>query len=172
MCSSVSPLASLRFSVGRAFLPEEDRAGADRVVVLSHGLWRQRYGAGPTIIGQKITLNNEAYTVIGVTAPDFQFPRRGEIPSYFDVATKPDLYLPAVILNQLLRQRQPKADARLFGREIRLEDLPQRFRRDPVAGVGDLKPDIVFLRAQRDLERSAASRRFEFSRRESLTPAC
>ena len=110
-------------------------------------MWRRRYGADPKIIGQKITLNNEAYTVIGVTAPDYQFPRRGEIPSYFHVTTKPDLYLPTVILNQLLRQRQPQADARLFGREIRLEDLAQRFRRDLVAGVGDHKPDIVFLRA-------------------------
>jgi hypothetical protein len=42
----------------------------------------------------KITLNNEAYTAIGVTAPDFQFPRRGEIPSYFHVTTKPDLICP------------------------------------------------------------------------------
>jgi putative ABC transport system permease protein len=80
--ASLFPLLGARLAMGRAFLPEEDRAGADRVVVLSHGLWRQRYGADPKIIGQKITLNNEAYTVIGVTAPDFQFPRRGEIPSY------------------------------------------------------------------------------------------
>jgi putative ABC transport system permease protein len=93
--ASLFPLLGARLVLGRAFLPEEDRAGADRVVVLSHGLWQQRYGADPKIIGQKIiTLNNEDYTVIGVTAPDFQFPRRGEIPSYFGVTTRPDLYLP------------------------------------------------------------------------------
>src|SRR5262252_1008668 len=94
--ASLFPLLGPRFAMGRAFLPEEDQAGADRVVVISHGLWRQRYNADPKLIGQKITLNNEAYTVIGVTAPDFQFPRRGEVPTdfYLGVATKVDLYLP------------------------------------------------------------------------------
>src|SRR5262249_1679145 len=55
--ASLFPLLGARFAVGRAFLPEEDRAGADRVVVISHGLWQRRYGADPKIIGQKITLN-------------------------------------------------------------------------------------------------------------------
>ena len=91
---SLFPLLNARLAVGRAFLPEEDRAGAERVLVLSHGLWLRRYGADPKIIGQKITLDNKAYTVIGVTAPDFQFPHRGELPSKFKIATKVDLYLP------------------------------------------------------------------------------
>jgi predicted permease len=92
--ASLFPLLNARLAVGRAFLPEEDRAGADRVVVLSHGLWFQRYGADPNIIGQKVTLDNRAYTVIGVTGPDFQFPHRGELPARFKIATKVDLYLP------------------------------------------------------------------------------
>jgi predicted permease len=92
--ASLFPLLGARFTLGRAFLPEEDRAGTDRVVVISHGLWQRRYAADPKLIGQKITLDNEAYTVIGVTAPDFQFPRRGEVPANFGAATKADLYLP------------------------------------------------------------------------------
>src|SRR5262249_55711643 len=95
--ASLFPLLGARFTVGRAFRPEEDRAGADRVVVISHGLWQRRYGTDPKLIGQKITLDYEAYTVIGVTAPDFQFPRRGEIPfgvAPFGDALKVDLYLP------------------------------------------------------------------------------
>src|ERR1044072_6772373 len=58
---------------GRTFYEEEDRPGANRVVVLSHELWRQRFGAEPQIIGQAITLNNQAYTVIGVMPADFRF---------------------------------------------------------------------------------------------------
>jgi predicted permease len=103
--ASFFPLLHVRFAVGRAFLPEEDRAGADRAVVISHGLWQQRYGADPKLIGQKITLNDEAYTVIGVTAPDFQFPRRGEVPSYFHVTGKPDLYLPTAFTPQQMNNR-------------------------------------------------------------------
>ncbi len=98
-------LLGARFTTGRAFLPEEDRAGADRVVVISHGLWRQRYGADPKLIGQKIMLDNEAYTVIGVTAPDFQFPRRGEVPSYFGVSTTVDLYMPIAFTPAQLNDR-------------------------------------------------------------------
>ncbi|MGH9767659.1 MAG: ADOP family duplicated permease [Blastocatellia bacterium] len=92
--ASLFPLLGARLAMGRAFLSEEDLAGADRVVVLSHGLWQERYGADPKIIRQKITLDNKAYTVIGVTAPGFQFPQRGEVPARFRVATKIDLYLP------------------------------------------------------------------------------
>jgi putative ABC transport system permease protein len=101
------PLLGARLAVGRAFLPEEDRAGADRVVVISHGLWKQRYGADPKLIGQKIILDNEAYTVIGVTAPDFQFPRRGEVPyTYLSGATKPDLYLPIAFTPEIMNNRR------------------------------------------------------------------
>src|SRR5262245_5175538 len=101
--ASLFPLLGASFAAGRAFLPEEDQAVADRVVVISHGLWRQRYAADPKLIGQKITLDNEAYTVIGVTAPEFQFPRRGEIPF---VATKVDLYLPIAFTPAAMNNRQ------------------------------------------------------------------
>jgi putative ABC transport system permease protein len=105
--ASLFPLLGARLAMGRAFLPEEDRAGADRVVVISHGLWQQRYGADPKLIGQKIILDNEAYTVIGVTAPGFQFPRRGEVPyTYLFGATKPDLYLPIAFTPELMNNRQ------------------------------------------------------------------
>jgi putative ABC transport system permease protein len=102
--ASFFKLLHVPFVVGRAFLPEEDRAGADRVVVISHGFWQQRYGADPKLIGQKITLDNEAYTVIGVTAPDFQFPRRGEVP-YLGGATKVDLYLPNAFTPEEMNNR-------------------------------------------------------------------
>src|SRR5262245_54554866 len=51
--ASLFLLLGARLAVGRAYLPEEDRAGADRVAVISHGLWRQRYGADPKIVGRK-----------------------------------------------------------------------------------------------------------------------
>jgi putative ABC transport system permease protein len=108
--ASLFPLLRTRFVMGRAFLPEEDRAGADRVVILSHGLWQQRYGADPKIIGQKIILDNEAYTVVGVTAPAFQFPRRGEVLStYLFGATKPDLYLPIAFTPEQMKNRRGNA---------------------------------------------------------------
>ena len=59
--------------LGRAFMPEEDVSGANRVVVLSHGLWQRRFGSDSGLIGKSITLNGDGYTVVGVMPADFQF---------------------------------------------------------------------------------------------------
>ena len=104
--ASLFPLLGARLALGRALLPEEDQPGANRVVVISHGLWQRRYGADPQLIGQKITLNDEAYTVIGVTAPDFQFPRKGELPSYYTGPKKVDLYLPLAFTPEQMNNRR------------------------------------------------------------------
>ena len=53
-------------ALGRYFLPEEEQAGRERVVVLSHSLFQQRYGGDPRIVGRTIRLNGQPYTVIGV----------------------------------------------------------------------------------------------------------
>ncbi|HEU0176219.1 MAG TPA: ABC transporter permease [Blastocatellia bacterium] len=59
--------------LGRAFTAEEDRAGANPVVIISHSLWQRRFGADAEIIGKTLTLSNRQFTVIGVLPPDFQF---------------------------------------------------------------------------------------------------
>ncbi|MEP6706890.1 MAG: ABC transporter permease [Pyrinomonadaceae bacterium] len=60
--------------LGRSFLPEEDKAGGNRVVILGHALWRSRFGADSAIIGRSLTLDNQGYTVVGVMSSSFQFP--------------------------------------------------------------------------------------------------
>lgn len=54
--------------LGRNFLPEEGEPGKEHVVILTHRLWRH-LGSNPQIIGQKIQINGEPYTVAGVMAP-------------------------------------------------------------------------------------------------------
>jgi putative ABC transport system permease protein len=60
--------------IGRAFTAEEDQAGANRVVLLSNGLWARRFGADPAIVGKQITLNGQPHTVVGIMPAQFQFP--------------------------------------------------------------------------------------------------
>jgi len=59
--------------LGRDFLPEDDRPDATPAVMLSYGFWSRSFGNDPNIIGKSITLNNQSYTVTGITTPDFQF---------------------------------------------------------------------------------------------------
>ena len=52
--------------LGRAFGPEEDKAGAGPVAILSDGLWSRKFGSAQDVLGKNITLNGKAYTIIGV----------------------------------------------------------------------------------------------------------
>jgi predicted permease len=72
-------VAGVQSALGRVFTPEEDRAGAPGVVILSHRLWQRRFGSDPKAIGRSVTLNGNPYTIIGVMPAGFQFPQRSEL---------------------------------------------------------------------------------------------
>ncbi len=59
---------------GRLFRPEDGRADAPEVAVLTYGLFEQRFGGDTNIIGQTIALDGKAHTIIGVTPRGFYFP--------------------------------------------------------------------------------------------------
>jgi predicted permease len=59
-------LLGVKPALGRAFLPDEDRAGASGVVILSDGLWRRRFGADPAIVGRDVRIDGLPHQVIGV----------------------------------------------------------------------------------------------------------
>ena len=86
-------------AMGRTFLPEEDRYGAPHVVVISHELWQQRLGGDRGVIGRTITLDGEAYQVIGVLPAGFQSPEEisQRQPMLFVV---PDCWPPEILHNR------------------------------------------------------------------------
>ncbi len=57
--------------LGRAFQPEEDQPGRDRVVILSQRTWRGRFGSAPDIIGRTVRIDGEPHEVIGVLPESF-----------------------------------------------------------------------------------------------------
>jgi predicted permease len=63
---------------GRWFLKGEDDRGANRVIVLGDNLWRTRFGGDTAIVGKAISLDGDAYTVVGIAPPQFSFPERAE----------------------------------------------------------------------------------------------
>jgi predicted permease len=64
--------------LGRTFLHEEDRVGAERLVVLSYGFWQRQFAGDREAIGQTITLDGQPYMVIGVMPREFYFPDRSK----------------------------------------------------------------------------------------------
>ena len=67
------PLLGVTPSIGRGFLPEEERPGGPEAVVLRHDLWQRRFGGDPSVIGKKLVLTDTAYTIVGVMPPEFVF---------------------------------------------------------------------------------------------------
>jgi predicted permease len=57
--------------LGRGITNEDNKPGAAPVVVLSHQIWKERFGANPAVIGQTLKLNKQSFTIIGVTPPAF-----------------------------------------------------------------------------------------------------
>lgn len=60
-------------ALGRTFSDEEGFYGKHQVVVLSDGLWRQRFGADPGIVGKQVRINTESFTVVGVMPSGFRY---------------------------------------------------------------------------------------------------
>jgi putative ABC transport system permease protein len=59
-------------ALGRDFLPQEDTRGAERVVILSDGLWRRRFGGDSSLVGGSIDLDGTAFTVVGIMPHGFE----------------------------------------------------------------------------------------------------
>ncbi|MEJ7576820.1 MAG: ABC transporter permease [Pyrinomonadaceae bacterium] len=60
-------------ALGRSFMAEEDRPGANRVCIVSDGLWKRRFGSDPSLVGKQLTLSDQSYTVIGVLPSSYRF---------------------------------------------------------------------------------------------------
>jgi predicted permease len=89
-------------ALGRPFTEAES---ADHVVVLSHALWRDKFGQRPEILGESVTMNGEPYTVLGV------------MPEAFDFAG-PDaqLFVPASLTSPIFTQHPDAHFLRVIGR--------------------------------------------------------
>ncbi|HWX40133.1 MAG TPA: ABC transporter permease [Blastocatellia bacterium] len=66
-------LLGVKPEIGRTFDPENEQAGNDRVVVLSHNLWERRFGADPGVLDKTVMIEGENYRVIGVLPASFRF---------------------------------------------------------------------------------------------------
>ena len=73
------PLLGMRAQLGRTISPADFDPGRTSVVVVSYGFWQQRLGANPGVIGSRVRLNGQEFTVIGVMPSDFEYPMGIEV---------------------------------------------------------------------------------------------
>jgi putative ABC transport system permease protein len=72
--ASLFDVLRARPALGRTFAPDENTPGRTNVIVLSHGLWQQRFGSDPGVIGRTIQLDGESKEIIGVMPAGFAYP--------------------------------------------------------------------------------------------------
>jgi predicted permease len=97
------PMLGWRLSIGRNFLPEEEQPGQNNVAILSDDCWHRNFSGNPNILGQKIRLNSQMFTVVGVLQPGLRFWGR-------------DVYVPFTLANYA-------ANRKLIGRTHALAHL-------------------------------------------------
>ncbi|MCS6806173.1 MAG: ABC transporter permease [Acidobacteriota bacterium] len=110
-------------ALGRGFTKEEDSPQGERVVILSDGLWRRRFGQDAGLIGKTVTLNSESYTVVGVLPPGFQFtaPFDVLVPLRLNPASRSEAHNFMVIgrLKPGVTEVQARAEMKLVGEKFR-----------------------------------------------------
>jgi predicted permease len=129
---------------GRSFTKEEDQPGHEFEVILSHGLWRERFLSKPHIIGTSIELNGSLYTVVGVMPRGFVFPRAEEMPGSFNFPREAQIWVP-LALPSIAAPSQP-ADLAIVGRmnpgvslhqaQVEMDVLGKRLEQQFPAGKG------------------------------------
>lgn len=77
--SDFFPVLQVQPFLGRVFAPEEDQPGHNNVVILQRSFWQSHFAGDQNIVGQKIRLNSQSYTVIGVMDSRFRFPGWADI---------------------------------------------------------------------------------------------
>ena len=65
--------------LGRTLLPEEFTPARERVMVISYGVWQQRFGRDPSVVGRVVDIDGEPATIVGVMPPGFKFPLEREV---------------------------------------------------------------------------------------------
>jgi putative ABC transport system permease protein len=137
--------------LGRTLRAQDDVVGAERVTVISHSLWRRRFGGDADVIGHRLTLRGRqlTYTVVGVAQPGLEFPAGADL----WVPLIPFAKLEAVPLGRLAPRATPaQAAAELrasFQRDDSRNSRDVRGAASPLRDVviGNVRPPLLVLSA-------------------------
>ncbi len=91
--------------LGAGFSTDTSPSTTEKIVVISHNLWQNQFGGNEKIIGEKILLNQESFTVVGVMPAGFNFPRAAEMPKHLGIDKQTDLWTPVQFTPEQKRDR-------------------------------------------------------------------
>jgi putative ABC transport system permease protein len=145
--------------IGRSFLSEEDVAGRDRVVIISHGLFTRRFGADPGILNQTILLDGQPHLVVGVMPRDFLFPAGKQLQPQVELGPRIDVWTPAAFTDDDLADELTGFSWGVIGRlnagvapqaaQANLDDVARAIAsrlRGRVSGVDELRTRVTPIR--------------------------
>ena len=119
---------------GRLLSEQDHQPGQNRVAVISDALWRTRFATDSGVIGRKLILDKEVYTIVGVAAKDFAFPERSEI--WLPLSLTPEIEQNQKFFRFQVLGRLRKGE-RLETLQAELATIAQRFAKlDPALGKG------------------------------------
>jgi putative ABC transport system permease protein len=128
---------------GRDFSAADDRPGAEPTVMLGDGIWKNRYGSDPSVIGRTIKVNSLVVTVIGIMAPDMKFPFNTDV-------WIPLSMLPPELSNSKRGVRQFQVMGRLkpgvtlAQARSELQNIDEKLAHDFPDTNKNIKPDLLF----------------------------
>jgi putative ABC transport system permease protein len=131
-------LLGVNAAAGRTFVAGEDGLETKRVAVISHGLWQRRFGGERSAVGREVTLDGEAYTVVGVLPAEFNFALLGDADVWTPLAPTPDV-ASRRYMHWLKVIGRLKQGVNLEGAQAHLATVASRIERDDPgahAGVG------------------------------------
>jgi predicted permease len=140
--SNLFQLIGVRPALGRDFSAEDDKPGAPPVAIIGGGIWKNRYGSDPSVIGRTIKENSVAVTVIGIMPPDVKFPFNTDL-------WLPTSVLPAEARNAKRGVRNYQAIGRLAPgvtleqARAELQTIGQRLSQQYPDSNKDFKPQLV-----------------------------
>jgi putative ABC transport system permease protein len=76
--SGYFPMLRVKPQLGRLLGPQDAAPGLSEAIVISDGFWKREYGRNPAILGRKLVLDNDPYTIVGVLPPQFRHPGKTE----------------------------------------------------------------------------------------------
>jgi putative ABC transport system permease protein len=126
-------------ALGRTFGAPEGAAGGDRVAILSHGLWRTRFGGDPSIVGRTVVLNSVSHEVLGVMPVSFAHPEAALVwtPLTPSVRLAPLMQSRSSYWLQIVGRLKPGIDRRAAQSEMdAIASSLERHYPDVNAGIG------------------------------------